>query len=238
MTLASQVFPIMAGVASKSQIKKILSSVNKYLYDKSIGGIHLNTDFKKEQHNLGRAFSFVYGDKENGAVFSHMVVMFAYALYSQGYVQEGYKALSSLYNMAANAKKSKIYPCLPEYFDICGRGMYSYLTGSASWFMLTLLNQSFGVRGQNGDLLIEPKLSGEQFKSTDKISIKRTFAGRELKVNFINPKHLAAGKYRIKRFKLYAEWIPIQEAPNVVISREVILDLPKQKLNIIEIHLG
>lgn len=238
MTLASQVFPIMAGVANNNQIKKILSNVNKYLYDKSIGGIHLNTDFKKEQHDLGRAFSFVYGDKENGAVFSHMVVMFAYALYSQGYAQEGYKALNSLYNMAANTKKSKIYPCLPEYFDLSGRGMYSYLTGSASWFMLTLLTQTFGVKGQNGDLLIEPKLSGEQFRSTYKISITRTFAARKLKIVFINPKRLTAGKYRIKRFKLNAEWMPIQEAPQIVVSREVILNLPKQKLNIIEIHLG
>jgi len=238
MTLASQVFPIMSGVASDGQIKRILSNVYRYLYDKSVGGIRLNTNFRKEQHDLGRAFSFAYGDKENGAVFSHMIVMFAYALYNQGYVQEGYRVLISLYNMAANSKKSKIYPCLPEYFDLSGRGMYSYLTGSASWFMLTLVTRAFGVRGQNGDLLIEPKLSKEQFKFRHKISITRTFAGRKLKVVFINPKRLDAAKYHIKRFKLNAEWMPIQEAPFVVVLREVILNLPKQKLNIIEIHLG
>jgi len=238
MTLASQVFPIMGQVASNAQIKKILSNVHRYLYDRSVGGIRLNTDFKKEQHDFGRAFSFAYGNKENGAVFSHMVVMFAYALYKQGYSDQGWKALSSLYKLAANTVKSKIYPCLPEYFDRSGRGMYTYLTGSASWFMLTLLTQSFGVRGQNGDLLIEPKFSSEQFKSVNKLSITRVFAARHLKIVFLNPKRLGGDKYRIKRFMLNAEQIPIEEKAGVVISREVIISLPKDKLNIIEAHLG
>ncbi len=254
MTLASQVFPIMSGVASPGQIKKILANVYRYLYDESIGGIRLNTDFsrvsfktssgipleagKKEQHDLGRAFSFAYGDKENGAVFSHMVVMFAYALYKQGYAQEGWRALSSLYKLAANTARSKVYPCLPEYFDLSGRGMYSYLTGSASWFILTLLTQSFGVRGLDGDLLIEPKLSVEQFKSADKISISRVFAARKLKIVFLNPKRLGVGEYRIKRFLLNAEQFPIQETSRIVVFREVITSLPKEKLNMLEVHLG
>ncbi len=238
MTLASQTFPIASGVASSSQIKKILSNVYRYLYDKSVGGLRLNTDFKKEQLDLGRAFSFSYGNKENGAVFSHMVVMFAHALYKQGYAAEGWKALSSLYKMAANTEKSKIYPCLPEYFDVTGRGMYSYLTGSASWFMLTLLTQAFGVKGQNGDLLIEPKLLREQFKFSNKLSISRVFAGRKLKIIFINPKRIEWGKYRIKSFMLNSKFFSTDEAPQIVIPREVILSLPKEKLNIIEVHLG
>jgi cellobiose phosphorylase len=238
MTLASQVFPIMSQVANAGQIKKILTNVHRYLYDRSTGGIRLNTDFKKEQYDLGRAFSFAYGDKENGAVFSHMVVMFAYALYRRGFTRSGWEVLSSLYKLAANTVKSKVYPCLPEYFDRSGRGMYAYLTGSASWFMLTLLTQSFGVRGQNGDLLIEPKLSSEQFKSVNKLSITRVFAARRLKVTFLNPKRLDAGKYRIERLMLNAEQIPVEEHTRVFISREVIINLPKDKLNIIEVYLG
>lgn len=238
MTLASQVFPIMSQVANDAQIKKILTNVHRYLYDRSTGGIRLNTDFKKEQYDLGRAFSFVYGDKENGAVFSHMVVMFAYALYQQGYAVEGWEALSSLYKLAANTAKSKIYPCLPEYFDRSGRGMYAYLTGSASWFMLTLLTQSFGVRGQNGDLLIEPKLVAGQFKSTDKISISRVFAARRLKVVFFNPKRLEAGKYQISKVLINSEDFAIDKSRYLIITREVITGLPKDKFNLIEVYLG
>ena len=238
MTLTSQTFPIMSGLARGWQVQKILQSVNKYLVDKQTGGIHLNTDFKKEQHNLGRAFSFAYGEKENGAIFSHMVVMFAYALYKQGYADAAWKALSSLYKMATHTARSKIYPCLPEYFNLEGRGMYAYLTGSASWFVLTMLTQVFGVKGQDGDLVIEPKLSVEHFCKNNCISIERIFANRRIKIKFFNPKKVGFGKYRIKRFMLNAEQVPVEENARVVISREVILSLPKNKLNIIEVHLG
>jgi len=238
MTLASQVFPLMSQVASSAQTKKIISNVYRYLYDRSIGGIRLNTDFKQEQHDLGRAFSFAYGDKENGAVFSHMVVMLAYALYKQGYSRQGWEALNSLYKLAANTALSKIYPCLPEYFDLSGRGMYAYLTGSASWFMLTLLTQSFGIRGQYGDLLIAPKFSSQQFQTVKHLSIQRVFAGRRLKIVFFNPRRLESGKYRIKRFLLNAEQIPVEDSAQVTVSRKVIISLPKNKLNIIEVYLG
>jgi len=278
MTLASQVFPIMSGVATSGQIKEILNNVQRYLLDTSSGGIRLNTDFSrtsfkaaggislkagnKEQYNFGRLFSFAYGHKENGAVFSHMVVMFAYALYKQGYAQEGWKVLNSLYKMATHTAKSKIYPCLPEYFDLEGRGMYSYLTGSASWFAFTLLTQTFGVRGIQGDLLIQPQLTAEQFKSTKSISIQRVFADRKLKIIFVNSRRLEADKYRITKVLLNSKNLCIDGATLLTINpeqtsgfsprcvegvdksryliftREVIANLPKNKLNIVEVFLG
>ncbi|MFA4854057.1 MAG: cellobiose phosphorylase [Candidatus Omnitrophota bacterium] len=237
MTLAGQVFPIMAGLAYDWQVQKILQSVNKYLVDKQTGGIHLNTDFKTQQHDLGRAFSFSYGDKENGAIFSHMVVMFSYALYKQGYAADAWKALNSLYKMAADTGRSKIYPCLPEYFDLRGRGMYSYLTGSASWFALTMLTQVFGARGQDGDLVIEPKLSAGLFRQSPGVSLERIFAGRRIKIRFFNLLGLDFGKYRIARVLLNSEELPIDKSRYLVITREVILSLPADKPNLLEIHL-
>jgi len=238
MTLTGQVFPVMAGVSTKTQIKKILANVKRCLYDKKLGSIHLNTDFKTEMPDLGRAFSFVYGEKENGAIFSHMVVMFAYALYKQGFAEDGWQVLNSLYKMAANTKRSRIYPCLPEYFNLDGRGMYAYLTGSASWFMLTLLTESFGVKGIEGDLLIEPKLVKEQFSKAVKICVERKFAGRRLRVNFLNPKRLTYGSYRIVKLFINSEKIPIAVSSRAVVTREVILGLPRGKLNVIDIYLG
>ena len=238
MTLTGQVFPIMSGLAQEWQVQKILQSVNKYLVDKQTQGIHLNTDFKKEQLNLGRAFSFAYGEKENGAVFSHMVVMYAYALYKQGYADAAWKALSSLYKMATHTAYSKIYPCLPEYFNLEGRGMYAYLTGSASWFVFTMLTQVFGVRGQNGDLVIEPKLSLEHFCKNSCISIERVFANRRIKIKFFNPKKAGFGKYQILKILLNSENLPIDKSRYLIITREVIIGLPADKLNLIEIHLG
>ena len=85
MMLTGQVFAIMSGTAKKEQIKAICNSADKYLFDQKAGGYRLNTDFKEEKFDLGRMFGFAYGEKENGAVFSHMAVMYANALYKQGF---------------------------------------------------------------------------------------------------------------------------------------------------------
>ncbi|MCK9431038.1 MAG: cellobiose phosphorylase, partial [Candidatus Omnitrophica bacterium] len=238
MTLTAQVFTIMAGIPEPWQVRKILENVNKYLLDKKTGGVHLNTDFKQEQLDLGRAFSFSYGDKENGAVFSHMAVMFSYALYKQGFAREAWETLSSLYKMALDTLNSKIYPCLPEYFNLEGRGMYAYLTGSASWFILTMLTQVFGVKGLNGDLVIEPKLSAGHFRNHGSVSIERDFAERRIRVTFFNPGKLAYGKYKIVKALLNSQSLPIDQHGSLVVRRQAVARLPEHKLNLMEIHLA
>ena len=75
---------------------------------------------------------------------------------------------------------SRIYPGIPEYFNGEGRGMYHYLTGSASWYLLTLVTQVLGIRGEWGDLRLAPKLMPEQFSSTGQIIAQVEFAGKSL----------------------------------------------------------
>ena len=151
MMLTGQVFAIMGGVAGDGQVEQITRAADHYLYRPEIGGYRLNTDFHELKFDLGRMFGFAYGDKENGAVFSHMAVMYANALYRRGFVQEGWKALKTLADTALDFDTSRIYPGIPEYFRSDGRGMYHYLTGAASWYMMTMITQAFGVRGEAGD---------------------------------------------------------------------------------------
>ncbi|MFH0791317.1 MAG: cellobiose phosphorylase [Candidatus Omnitrophota bacterium] len=238
MTLTGQVFPIMSGIATDEQINTIFKNARTYLKDKQLGGFHLNTDFKAEQLNLGRAFSFIYGDKENGAFFNHMAVMFAYALYNRGFVPQGYEVLDSIYRMAVNTEKSRIFPCLPEYFDGQGRGMYSYLTGSASWFIFTVLTQVFGVRAEYGDLNIEPKLTSSQFRYAPSVSITTTFAGKPIEVKFINPQKKDFGGYLIQSVKFNTQIIARDiKQRSFLIKREDFFSLSNGQSNKIEVIL-
>ncbi len=166
-----------------------------------------------------------------------MLVLFAYALYKRGLAKEGWQVLRSIYDMAMNTPVSRIYPCLPEYFNLEGEGMYSYLTGSASWFVLPLLTQAFGLRGQDGDLLIEPKLCPAQFKGAPTITINRVFAGRHLQVNFSGPKKLKLDRYKIIKARLNARDLPQKVPQRIIIKRKVILTLPLDKVNKIDIIL-
>lgn len=198
MMLTSQVFSIMSGTADQQMIQQICQSADKYLYREKIGGYRLNTKFDEDKFDLGRMFGFAYGEKENGAVFSHMTVMYANALYQQGFVREGYKALHTLFATAMDFETSKIYPGVPEYFDASGRGMYNYLTGAASWFMLTMITEVYGVKGSLGDLTLAPKLMAEQFDEKGTAAIQLNFLKKTFLIRYHNPNKIPYGAYTVE----------------------------------------
>lgn len=208
MTLTGQVFTLMGGVATDAQAEMMIQSVDQYLLDVSVGGYRLNTNFKEVLLNMGRCFGFAYGHKENGAMFSHMAVMYAYALYERGYARQAYRVLDLIYQQSTHFPSSRMYPGIPEYFNPRGRGMYPYLTGSASWYLLTLLTQSYGVKGLLGDLLLSPKLVREQFDDEGIAGVQTWFAKRKLHVIFQNPDQLDYGSYKIKHIQLNNDDLP------------------------------
>ncbi len=228
MTLTGQVFAIMSGLAGEEEIKNIVKSVNRFLKHQELGGIHLNTDFGLDYYpDLGRAFGFAYGTKENGAFFSHMSVMYAYALYSRGFVREGWEVLDNLYEMSTSPR-GKIYPGIPEYFDLEGRGMYHYLTGSASWFILTQLTQVFGARGEYGDLLLAPKLVKEEFNEEGLAQASFEFVHKRFVVEYVNKKRLDYGEYTIEDVLVNGSSLGVEKiSPTVVkIKRQAFQNLP------------
>jgi len=231
MTLTGQVFPIMSGAAQEEDIKEIIAAVRRYLQDQNSGGFRLNTDFGLKHYlDLGRAFGFAYGTKENGAVFSHMTVMYAYALYHRGFAKEGHEVLRSLYQMAMDTEKSRIYPGIPEYFDSEGKGMYHYLTGSASWLVLTQLTQVFGVRGQGGDLVLAPALVQEEFDKEGKASVSCQFAGKKNTVIYKNANNLDFGEYTVDQVFINENSVDFEKCSEnaVRIKRDLIESFDKE----------
>ena len=197
MMLTGQVFSVMSGVATDEQVADIVKACDAYLFDEEIGGYRLNTDFKEVKTDLGRLFGFAFGHKENGAVFSHMAVMYSNALYKRGFAKEGFKVINSLYRHCMDYTKSEIYPGVPEYVNQRGRGMYHYLTGAASWLLLTVLEEMYGIKGRLGALKFEPKLLADQFEN-NMASARCMFRGVNVRVTYQNPFGLDAGQYRVK----------------------------------------
>lgn len=197
MMLTGQVFALMSRTAEPKQMEAIIKSADKYLYEKEVGGYRINTNFHEEKYDMGRMFGFAYGEKENGAVFSHMTVMYANALYQNDFVKEGYKALQTLADTSLCFETSRMYPGIPEYFNNEGRGMYAYLTGAASWYMLTMITEVFGVRGELGNLVFRPKLMAKQFDEKGTAGISMTFAGKKFEITYINRSAKEYGNYAV-----------------------------------------
>lgn len=237
MMLTGQVFAIMSGTAQEEQIRQIVKAADAYLYDAKAGGYRLNTDFHERKDDLGRMFGFAYGHKENGAVFSHMTTMYANALYQRGFAREGYKALHTLYEQAANFEVSRIYPGIPEYFNDRGRGMYHYLTGAASWYMMTVVTQMYGVRGRLGDLCLSPKLLAEQFDKEHRAAVSVEFAGVPIEVVYHNDGLCDYGAYRIEQVRLDEEEIEITPDREVSIPKNKVTRLSHNGTHRIDVQL-
>lgn len=184
MTLTGQVFTVMSKIASREQTRKIVNAADRYLFDEKVGGYKLNTNYHEVKLDMGRLFGFAYGHKENGAMFSHMAIMYSNALYQQGFCDEGFKVIRTLYEHVHQFETSKIYPGIPEYIDPKGRGMYHYLTGSASWLILTMINEVYGIKGYFGDLILKPSIPNYLLKEDKTVSIRTIFLNRPVTVHY------------------------------------------------------
>ena len=88
--------------------------------------------------------------------------------------------------------------------------MYHYLTGAASWMMLTVITQMFGVKGSCGDMILAPQLVQEQFKD-GKAGLTLNFGGKRWHIVYVNTQNLESGEYRVGSAALDGRPLTVQE---------------------------
>jgi len=241
MDLTSQVFPTMFGVATDEQVKKIYHAARTYLRHPKIGGLRLTTDFRELKLDFGRITAFIYGFKEHGSIWNQMNVMYMYALYRRNAVREGYSVFKDTLRLATNSAQARCFPNLPSYFDKNGRGSYQYLTGSATWVTLGLVTQVFGVRGELGDLCLNPKLMKEQFGARGVAEVCCNFAGKALRVRYINRKKLNWNEYAITAVRVNGrEIVAGNRAPQplVIVKKSALVPACRRAINTVDVVLG
>ena len=100
--------------------------------------------------------------------------------------------------------------------------MYHYLTGAASWFMMTMITQAFGVRGEAGDLLLAPKLTAEQFDEQGRASLSLVFAGKKLEIVYENEGMKEYGDYTVGFASCSGAELQIKDSCCAVIRRSML----------------
>ncbi len=227
MNLTAQTFAVMSGAATDEQVARAYGAAAAILKDPSTGGFRLTTPLGPHRWNFGRGFAVVYGEKETGVAFNHMIVMFLNALYKRGFVREGYEVFSTVYRLVNDTAKAKIYPGIPEYISSEGRGKYHYLSGLASWLLMTVLTEMFGIKGECGNLVLNPKLVKAQFDAQGEATARAFFLGRRIVVTYQNPLGLDYGEYQISRVSVNGRQISfdLMEGNRVQIEKGLLDDL-------------
>lgn len=117
--------------------------------------------------------------------------------------------------------------------------MYPWLTGSASWYLLTLVTEVFGVKGQVGDLLLQPKLLATQFDEQSRAGVKTLFAGRVIEVVYHNADQLDYGSYEVKAVRIDEQPATVELREDIaLLPKAVLLSLPPDGLHRIDVSLG
>ena len=117
--------------------------------------------------------------------------------------------------------------------------MYPYLTGSASWYLLTMLTEVLGIKGRLGDLVLEPKLAPEQFDADGRASVLTLFAGRKLEIVYHNPDRLPWGRYTIAWIGLDGERVSYEsQGRAAILPRNAIMALGVEGVHILEVFLA
>lgn len=196
ISLIAQVYPLMYGISDEEKTDEVLHSAKELLFRSDTGGYALNSDYGDHipHMKMGRMFGFAYGTKENGAVFSHMAVMYANALFRRGRREEGFLALQELFRASMNFERSGIFPGIPEYFDLSGRGYYHYLTGAASWYLYTMVTEVYGIRGRYGDLCLSSALVPGLFGNGTEMKVRFAFRGIPLTITYAMSRQSVAGE--------------------------------------------
>jgi cellobiose phosphorylase len=101
--------------------------------------------------------------------------------------------------------------------------MYPYLTGSASWYLLTFVTEVYGFRGKNGDLSLKPKLVAAQFDQNGNTCLKTMFANKIIELRYHNPQLLEYGSYQIDTILLNEKLVSFaHDKYGAILSRETI----------------
>ena len=98
--------------------------------------------------------------------------------------------------------------------------------------MLTVVTEVFGVKGELGNLALEPKLVKEQFDEKGEASVELIFAGSKLKVTYVNEQKKDFGEYKVAKASLDGNDVAIADN-KVVIEREVIEKLSDESHEIV-----
>ncbi len=164
--LNTQSWALMAGVPSKEREEKLLESVKRELYT-PFGPLLLYPPFKEWDPKWGRISIKKSGTTENGSVYNHASMFYAYALSQIGANDELYETLwRTLPTNPENPPKqntqnpiylSNYYYGLKESKNY-GRSSRHIGTGTVSWMLLLIIEEMLGVKATVDGLVLEPKL--------------------------------------------------------------------------------
>ncbi|MCW8998503.1 MAG: hypothetical protein OQK04_07290, partial [Kangiellaceae bacterium] len=185
--LNPQSWALLANTASKSQKASILEQIEKQLKT-PFGNMMLAPSYTKMREDIGRLTQKHPGVSENGSVYNHAAIFYAYALYSIDENDRAFEILADMFPKSSDENcRGQVPTFIPNYYRgayyqiplTAGRSSQLLHTGTVSWYYRCLVEELCGLKGQSGSLVIKPKLPS----TWDWLKVKRQYLGATFDVS-------------------------------------------------------
>lgn len=164
--LPVQAFAVLSGAVEPSLFNIALDNALK-LVDFNNGIIKIfDYPFDKTE-KYGYIGRYPKGVRENGGQYTHASIWLIDALFEANRIEEAYELLcminpveKSLTVEGTNVYQAEPYVISADVYaeSYTGRAGWSWYTGSASWYYVTIIEYMFGVKFVNGNIYFKPKL--------------------------------------------------------------------------------
>jgi len=199
--LNTQSWAILAGIPDAERQRKLLASVDKRL-DGKYGLALFEPAYTKWDATLGRISMFSEGTKENAAVFCHAATFMIVADLQAGRGTIAHKRMRAIMpNAQPDYELYKTEPyAFAEYLvgpdnpTRYGEGAFTWITGTAGWYLMAAVEWLLGVRRDYQGLRIDPCLP----KAWKRARVVRPFRGAIYDIEIRNPEGVEKGKVSVE----------------------------------------
>ena len=185
--LNPQSWAMMSDVLTPAQLELVLTQVYSQLAT-PYGVTMLAPSYTTMREDVGRLTQKSPGVAENGSVYNHAAVFFAYGLFLQGHGQKGFDTLLRMIPKVDCTKtRGQLPNFVPNYYrgayyqfqEYAGRSSQLFNTGTVAWFYKALVDGLCGVKGHQSGLMINPQLPDDW----NNIQVQRQFRSANLDIS-------------------------------------------------------
>ncbi|PCK08652.1 MAG: NdvB protein [Alteromonadaceae bacterium] len=169
--LNPQSWAILADIVEPEQCQKMLAAIDEQLVT-PYGVTMLAPAYTSMRDDVGRVTQKFPGSAENGSVYNHAAIFYAYSLYKLGDAERAFSVIRKMLTGPDEQdylRRGQLPVFVPNYYrgayhqfpKTAGRSSQLFNTGTVSWLYRCITEGLFGLRGDANGLVIEPQFPAD-----------------------------------------------------------------------------
>jgi len=167
--LNPQSWAMLSGAANKHDVPILMEHINEQLMT-PYGAMMLAPSFTQMVEDVGRVTQKHPGVSENGSVYNHAAIFYAYSLFQNNQNDAAYDVLIKMLPSIDKCLQTGQMPnFIPNYYRgayhqfprHAGRSSHLFNTGTISWFYRCIVEELCGLKGGAQGLIVKPKLPSQ-----------------------------------------------------------------------------